>query len=144
MRSIEITSARRAQRFTCFPLCRPSPTVARPTIPRDVPARWRVGAAGRAEIERGQLIASRAGSFSKCKVVTKASDGATPLTFTIKQNGIAIFSSAPTIAATTSPGTISTFTGLTSNPLPFAADDLFTIDVTSGTSSWQATIQLEP
>lgn len=90
-----------------------------------------------------ELIASRAGSFTKCKIVTKASDGATPLTFKIKQNGVNIFSADPTVSAGTAGGTITTSTSLTSSPLSVAADDLFTIDVTSGSSSWQVTVQLE-
>jgi hypothetical protein len=89
------------------------------------------------------LIASRGGSFTKVKVVVKASDGATPLTFRIRQNGTDIFSSDPVLAAGTTSGTVLTFTTLTASPLPVAADDLFTIDVTSGSPFWQVTIQME-
>lgn len=90
------------------------------------------------------LIAPRAGSFSKCKVVVKASDPSTDLTFTIKKNGTAIFSSSQTITHGASAGAITTITALTSVPLSVAADDLFTLDITSGTSTWQVTVQLEP
>lgn len=90
-----------------------------------------------------QLVAPRAGGFTKCKVVTKASDPAVPLTFRIRKNGTSIFSTNPTLAAATAPGTLNTFAGLIVSPLPVAADDLFTIDVTSGSAAWQATIQLE-
>jgi hypothetical protein len=89
------------------------------------------------------LIASRAGHFTKCKVVIKASDPSNSLTFRIKQNGADIFASDPTLAAGTASGTVLTFTGLTSSPLTVAGDDLFTVDVTSGTAFWQVTIQLE-
>lgn len=89
------------------------------------------------------LAAPRAGSFTKCVVVTKASDAITALTFKIKKNGTDIFSSDPSITAGTSSGTVSTFTSLTSSPLAVAANDVFSIDVTSGASDWQATIQLE-
>jgi hypothetical protein len=89
------------------------------------------------------LAAARTGSFTKCVVTTKASDGSTALTFKINQNGTNIFSVNPTVAAGTSTGTVSTFTTLTSSPLPVAANDVFSIDVTSGTSTWQASIQLE-
>jgi hypothetical protein len=89
------------------------------------------------------LIAPRAGSVTKCKVVTKASDPSTDLTFKIKQNGTDVFSADPTVAHGTAGGTVSTFTTLTSSPLAIAADDVFTIDVTSGTSTWQFTAQLE-
>jgi hypothetical protein len=90
-----------------------------------------------------ELIAPRAGALSKCKIVTKASDGSTALTLTIKQNGVSVFSANPTITAGTTAGTITTSTSLTSNPLAVAADDLFTIDITSGSSSWIFTAQLE-
>lgn len=89
------------------------------------------------------LRAKRAGSFTECKVTVHASDGATALTFTIKKNGTAIFSSSPTVSAGASSGSISTFTTLTSSPLSVAKDDVFTIDVTSGSSAWQVTIDLE-
>lgn len=89
------------------------------------------------------LIASRAGTFTKCKVVIKASDSSTAMVFRIKRNGTDIFTSDPSLAAGTSSGTVLTFTGLTSSPLVVAADDLFTIDVTSGTPFWQITVQLE-
>jgi hypothetical protein len=87
------------------------------------------------------LIAARSGSLTKCKVVVKTSDGATPFTFKINKNGTNIFTSNPTLA----PGAsgISTFSTFTSNPLLIAADDLFTIDITSGSANWAVTIQLE-
>jgi len=88
-------------------------------------------------------IAPRAGTVSKCKIVTKTSDGTTALAFTIKQNGVSVFSTPPTVAAGTAPGTITTSTSLTSSPLSVTADDLFTIDITSGSSSWSFTAQLE-
>jgi hypothetical protein len=89
------------------------------------------------------VIAPGSGSVTKCKVVTKASDGTVDLTFRIKQNGTDIFSADPTVSHGTAAGTVSTFTALTSSPLPIAADDIFTIDITSGSSTWQATVQLE-
>lgn len=89
------------------------------------------------------LIASRGGSFSKVKVVIKAADSATPLAFRIKQNGTDIFTVDPVLAAGTTSGTVLTFTTLTAAPLSVGADDLFTVDVTSGTAFWQVTIQME-
>lgn len=89
------------------------------------------------------LAAPHAGSVTQCVVVTKASDSSTALTFTIKQNGTSVFTTAPTVAAGTAAGTVSTFTTLTSSPLPVAAGDVFSIDITSGTGSWQFTSQLE-
>lgn len=90
-----------------------------------------------------EFAAPRAGTISKCKVVTKASDGSVDLTFKIKQNGVDVFSADPTVAHGTAAGTVSTFTALTSTPLTVAPDDVFTIDITGGSSSWIVTIQLE-
>jgi hypothetical protein len=89
------------------------------------------------------LLAPRAGTISRCQIVTKASDAVTGLTFLIKQNGANIFSSNPTVAAATASGTTSSSTSLTSNPLPVAFNDVFTIDITSGSPNWLFTIQLE-
>lgn len=90
-----------------------------------------------------QLIAPRAGTISKCLVSTKTSDGVAALTFRIKQNGTDIFTSDPLIPAGTGGGTLSTFTNFTTVPLSVSANDLFTIDVISGSANWAATIQLE-
>ena len=89
------------------------------------------------------LIASHSGTVSQCRIVVKGSDGTTPLTFTIRQNGTSVFSSNPTESAGTSSGTTGSVGTLTSSPLTVTANDVFTIDITSGTSSWQFTAQLE-
>ena len=88
------------------------------------------------------LIAPRSGNLSKCVVVTKAADGSTGLAFTIKKNGTSVFTSNPTVAAGTASGTLSTFTNLTSVPLAVAVNDVFSIDITGGTSTWQFTAQM--
>jgi hypothetical protein len=89
------------------------------------------------------LQPTRAGTISKCAIVTKASDGTTGLTFRIKQNGVDVFSVDPSVAAGTSAGTTSSSTSLTSSPLSVAVSDVFQIDITSGTPNWQFTAQLE-
>lgn len=89
------------------------------------------------------LIAPGPASVSKCVVVVKASDAAVALTFVIKQNGTSVFSGSNTVAAGTTSLTVVTFTNLTSSPLAISAGDLFTIDITSGSSSWIFTTQLE-
>lgn len=89
------------------------------------------------------LCAAHSGLITKCKVVTKASDPSVDLQFRIKQNGVDVFSSDPTITHGTASGTVDTFTTLTSSPLAIAADDVFQIDILSGNSSWKVTIQLE-
>jgi hypothetical protein len=88
-------------------------------------------------------VAPRAGSVVKCVVVVTASDGSTALTFRIKQNGTDVFLSDPTISAGTAAGTVVTFTNLTSVPLSIATNDVFSMDITSGTGSWKFTAQLE-
>lgn len=90
-----------------------------------------------------ELITARAGTFNKCVFVTKASDATTDLTFRIKKNGTDIFSTDPTITHGTASGHVSTFTSLTTVPFTFAAGDVFTIDITSGTATWTGTAQLE-
>jgi len=89
------------------------------------------------------LVAPRSGTVTKCKIVTKASDASTDLTIKIKQNGVDVFSVDPTVTHGTASGTVSTFTALSPSPLPVTADDVFTIDIMSGTSTWQFTVQLE-
>jgi hypothetical protein len=89
------------------------------------------------------LAAPRSASVTKCIVVTKASDATAALMFTIRQNGTAVFSTPPTVAAGTAGGTVSTFTALTSSPLPVGASDVFTLDITAGATAWQFTAQLE-
>jgi hypothetical protein len=90
-----------------------------------------------------ELPARIAGSFTKCVVVTKTSNASTNLTFKIKKNGTDVFTSDPLVTAGTAGGTLSTFTALTSSPLPVAANDIFTIDITSGASDWAFTAVLE-
>jgi hypothetical protein len=75
-------------------------------------------------------------------LVVKASDGSTPLVFDIKQNGTVIFSS-PSIAAGTASGTLMTFVSLSDEPLTITYNDIFTIDISSGSSSWMFTAVLE-
>lgn len=102
-----------------------------------------IGTTGTILTPPGRLIAPRAGAVNKCKVIVNTSDPSVPLTFRIKQNGVDVFSADPTIAAGTAVGVLSTFTTLTSTPLAIAADDIFTIDITSGSSLWSFTAQLE-
>jgi hypothetical protein len=89
------------------------------------------------------LAAPRAGSFAKCVVTTKNSDLTTALSFRIRQNGVDVFSADPSIAAGTSSGVVFTFTTLTSVPLPVNANDVFSIDILTGTANWQFTAQME-
>lgn len=89
------------------------------------------------------LVSPRSGFFTQCVVVVKASDGGTALTFTIKQNGTSVFTTSPTIAAGTASTTVVSFSGLNTNPLSFSQNDVFTIDITSGSAAWLFTAQLE-
>lgn len=89
------------------------------------------------------LAAPRTGAITSCVVTTKTSDGSTGLAFTIKKNGTSIFSAAPTVAAGTASGTVSSVGTLTTTPLTVAVSDVFSIDITGGTSNWKFTAQLE-
>lgn len=91
-----------------------------------------------------ELPAPRAASLGSVVVVTKTSDPTTPFQFDILKNGTSIFTGTlPTVSAATSPGTVSTFTSLTTVPLTVAKSDVFTISVIQGTSSWVTTVQAE-
>jgi hypothetical protein len=89
------------------------------------------------------LVAPRNGTLNKCVVAVKASDGSTGLGFDIRQNGTSVFTATPSIAAGAGSGTVYTFVALTSIPLTVNAGDVFSIDISSGTSSWQFSAQLE-
>ena len=89
------------------------------------------------------LAAPRAGTVSKCVIVTKASDPSVALTIDILQNGTSVFATKPTVAAGTASGTVTTSTSLTSSPLTVSAGDVFSINVTAGSSAWVFSAQLE-
>lgn len=89
------------------------------------------------------LVAPRAGTVSKCVIVTKASHPSIQLKFRIKQNGTDVFTTDPTVAAGTASGTTSSSTSLTTVPLTVAAGDVFQIDILTGSPTWQFTAQLE-
>jgi hypothetical protein len=89
----------------------------------------------------GYIPASHSGTISRCVVLVKISDATTPLTFTVRKNGTAIFSSSNTVAAGSVAGTLSVFTNLSTTTV--VQDDKFSLDITSGNSNWQATIQVE-
>lgn len=82
------------------------------------------------------LAALHAGSLSKWKIVTKASDPTTDLTVVVKKNGTTILTQ--TVTHATSSGTVSTGT----LSVTVAENDVFSIDVTAGTSTWLFTVEL--
>jgi hypothetical protein len=100
------------------------------------------GVTGTAITPPGRLIAPRTATISKCKVVVNTSDATVDLTFNIKQNGTSVFSGAQTVTHGTAAGTLSTLS-LSSSTLNVTADDIFTIDITSGSSAWSFTAQIE-
>lgn len=113
-----------------------------PTTPSQVTIGFVIGNGSPGTDVGPLLLAARAGTVSQCAVLVKSSDSSTALTFNILQNGTSVFSSAVTIAAGASPGSISTHT-LTSTPLAIAKHDVFQINITSGNSNWAITTQLE-
>lgn len=88
------------------------------------------------------VLARRAGVVTTCVVIVKASDGALNLSFKIKKNGVDVFSSDPVITAGTAGGTVATF-ALSSASIAVAKNDVFTMDITVGSSAWKFTAQLE-
>lgn len=91
-----------------------------------------------------ELPSPRTATLSSVVVVTKTSDASIPFQFDIRKNGTSIFTGTlPTVSAATSPGTVSTFTSLTSVPLTVTKSDVFTINVIQGSSSWAVTVQAE-
>lgn len=93
----------------------------------------------------GPMLATpRDGTVSSVVVVTKTSDATVPFQFDIRQNGTSIFTGTlPTVSAATTSGTVSTFTTLTSAPLAVTKNDVFTINIIQGSSSWICTVQAE-
>lgn len=90
-----------------------------------------------------QIISPRYGLMTVCRVVVKASDPGVAFTFTIKQNGATVFTADNVVAAGTAAGTIAVFTNLVTTPLPVTQGDIFTMDIATGSTSWQVTAQLE-
>lgn len=88
------------------------------------------------------LAAPRAGDVALCFGVVKASDPSVPLGFDIKRGGVSVFASPGAVAAGVAAGTTFSVT-LSAIPLAIAAHDVFSIDITSGSASWQFTAQLE-
>jgi hypothetical protein len=88
------------------------------------------------------VLARRAGVVTRCAIVIQASDGALNLSFRIKKNGADVFTTDPTVVAGTAAGTVAVFS-LSSASIAVARDDVFTMDITVGSSSWKFTAQLE-
>lgn len=91
-----------------------------------------------------ELPSPRAANLSSVVVVTKTSDATIPFQFDILKGGTSIFTGTlPTVAAGATPGTLSTFTSLTTVPLTVAKGDIFTINIIQGSASWTCTVQAE-
>lgn len=90
-----------------------------------------------------KMLAVKAGTVSRCAIVINASDATTDCTFRIMKNGVNVFSANPTLTHGSATGTTVISTALTSSPLTVAQDDIFQIDVLTGTNQWQFTAQLE-
>lgn len=92
------------------------------------------------------LPAGRSGTANVVTVVIKTSDAATPLTFDIIQRtvaqqaanlpGASIFETMPTIPAGTASGVLLEFDDLVEQPLTVTENDVFTINISSGSTSW--------
>lgn len=82
------------------------------------------------------------GPVTQCVVRVAASDPSVALTFDVTQNGTSVFSAPLTIAAGTAADTISEH-ALVSASVAVAKRDLFKMNITSGSSAWKYTMQLE-
>lgn len=89
------------------------------------------------------LIAPRAAQLTKAKLYVKASDPSNALLLRIRKNGTMIFSVDWSVPADTAPGTLVTNAGLTSEFLAVNPDDLFTLDIVSGSVHWDFSLQVE-
>lgn len=90
-----------------------------------------------------RVPATRGGTLTKMVAVITASDASTDCTLVIKRNGTNIFTSNPVLTHGAAAGTEVSFTGLTPSPFNVAAGDVFSIDITTGTSAWKFTVTLE-
>jgi hypothetical protein len=88
------------------------------------------------------LPAPADGQLSRCVVVVKNSD-TTDCQFTIRQNGASVFVGPLLIPGGTASGSLLSSASLTTSPLAVARDDVFSIDIVAGSSTWQFTAQLE-
>lgn len=78
-------------------------------------------------------------SLSECFLTVTASDATTDLTFDIQQNGVSIFTAAPTVTHGATAGQQFSFP-LKTVPLPVAKDDKINLNITAGTSSWKVSL----
>jgi len=98
---------------------------------------------GSAKTNAGPILtAPRNGNLTHCFTVVKVSDAGVAFSFQIKLNGTSVFSSAPSLAAGAAAGSTASF-ALTSTPLAVATHDLFTLDILTGSATWQLTAQLD-
>jgi len=86
--------------------------------------------------------APRSANLTECVVTVTKADASTPLTFTISKNGVSLFSAPVTVAAGTESGTEITAAGFL-GPVTVAKGDKFTLDITSGSTDWSFSAQLE-
>ncbi len=101
---------------------------------------WVVNSGTAATDASPRFLASHTATISTCYVLTTASDGATALTFNIFDNGSTIFSGgAQTISAGTAAGTLTTLGSLGTTSI--TNNDKFSLNITSGTSSWVFSVQ---
>lgn len=88
----------------------------------------------------GIARAPRAGSVSECVLTVSKSDSSSALTFSLKRNGTAVVTG--TVAAGAATNSTPAFT-ITPSPLSVAKGDLFTLDITAGSSNWAFTVQMD-
>ena len=102
----------------------------------------RAGAGGSGVNVTNMLRVPQQSLVTACDVVVKASDASTDFTFRIMRNGVDIFSSDPTVTHGATSGSSFTFAALVNNPFLLNAGDILSLDITSGSASWDVTVQL--
>lgn len=86
--------------------------------------------------------------LTKCVLTVKASDASVNLTFKINRHNVtagtaSVFTASNTVAAGSTLYQKFVFTNLVAAQSNVVPDDMFTIDISSGSSSWQFTVSLE-
>jgi hypothetical protein len=81
------------------------------------------------------LVVPRAAIFTRCRIAIKATDTTNALTVFVCQNGSSVFTMSVAAGATALQTATLAFT--------VAADDLLTLNITAGSTTWDFTLQLE-
>lgn len=93
----------------------------------------------------GDLVVpkTRTGTVTRLMLRLKVIDTGTPLAFVVEQNGSAVITVTSAQTSGLSVATTTYLTPLVTTPLPISPGDVFTLNITSGSSTWSFVTQLE-